>query len=481
MNRELVASALKSASGNKLDFQVALQDSQLHIHVSHQPQHRVNYFLLKDNVTSTVANLYSGDFEIWLYSYLAGETKPEWQTLIKKIPVTDLNEDDTVGRGQNFNNCSDTSLILNTDDFAEDEISDTGLLLDTGMVHARALSEFELSDTFESQTVLQIVNFNLEDNILAQYCFVTDKEILTGNKIPKREVKRLVICFHHLDLEAKYKLLPILDSYFQGDRINVELPVALQRWFEQIKKLEPRDRQLLAIWLTRYCLSPRTTLEEFEAAKDVVFVQSDKLKRQGECPTTSDASASHASLRTTEESSTSAKQLDKSNRRSKLFFLKFMLSSIFIIVTAVLIILRISRNIVPAKHIPAFCNSTIGSLDYCRLAVDLVGEKKITRASKNLFPLTKVTEAVATHSCEKYANLKAGLTTDLADKTPVISSYGEKIFPHIYVVEVRQKNKQQTGNIRVGCVYTNGKTQRSPKLLAADVIPDNSSNSQQLY
>ena len=467
MNQELVASALKSACGNKLNFHVALLDSQLHIYVSHQPEHRVNYFLLKDNVTSTVANLSSSDFEIWLYSYLAGEIKPEWQTSVKKIAATDLdeNKDDTLGE-KNFNNSRAPSpIIFGTEDFIEDDrIGDTGLLRDTGMVHGCALSEFALSDTSESPTVLQVANFNLEDNILAQYCLVADREILTSNTIfAKREVKRLVIFFHHLDLEDRYKLLPILDSYFQGDRLNnLELlPAASQLWFEQIKKLDPRDRQLLAIWLTRYCLSPRTTLEEFEAARDVVFVKSDKLKGQGE----------DSDCLQIEESSIWAKQSNKCDRRSKLFFLKLMLAGIGIITTAILIVFRISSNIASTKDIPTFCNSTIGLIDYCRLAVDLVGEKKITRLSRNLFPLTEVTEAVAIYSCKKYANLKAGVTTDLADKTPVISSYGEKIFPHVYVVEVGQKNQQQTGNIRVGCVYTNGKTQRSPKLLGAGVIP----------
>lgn len=319
MNRELVASALKSACGNKLDFQVALQDSQLHIHVSRQREHRVNYFLLEDNVTS-IANLYSGDLQIWLYSYLAGEIEPEWQTLINRIAASDLDEDedDTVGRERNFNN----QIIFGTENFLEDDIGDTGLLRNTGMVHGCALSEFEFSEMPESPTVLQIVNLNLEDNILAQYCFVSDKEILTSNKIPKIEIKRLVISFHHLDLEDKYKLLPILNSYFQGDRINVELPVVLQRWFEQIKQLEPRKRQLLAIWLTRYCLSPRTTLEEFEAARDVVFVKCDKPKGMALCE-----AISFKTLRTTEDS-TSAKQLDKSNQRSKLFFLKLILAGI---------------------------------------------------------------------------------------------------------------------------------------------------------
>ena len=188
----------------------------------------------------------------------------------------------------------------------DDQISDTGLLRDTGMVHSRALSEFDLGclDISDSPTVLQIANFNLEDNI-AQYCFVTDKEILTGSKIPKREVKRLVIFFHHLDGEDRYKLLPILDSYFKGDRIDdLELPVALQQWFGQMEKLDPREQQMLAIWLTRYCLAPNATLKEFEAARDVVYVNDHHID--------------------------SAKP-NKSEGRSRLFFLKLIPPIIWIL------------------------------------------------------------------------------------------------------------------------------------------------------
>lgn len=179
-----------------------------------------------------------------------------------------------------------------------DQIGDTGLLRDRGMIHGCALSELEANLNIpESPTVLQVANFNLEDNILAQYCFVTDKEILTNDKIfPKRAIKRLVIFFHHFDAEDRYLLLPILDSYFQGYLTNnLELPVVLQRWFEQIKKLDPRDRQLLAIWLTRYCFAPSTTLKFFEAATDVVLVE--------------------------ESCHRDSAKLNKTNQRSKLFLL----------------------------------------------------------------------------------------------------------------------------------------------------------------
>ena len=49
----------------------------------------------------------------------------------------------------------------------------------------------------------------------------------------------------------------------------------------------------------------------------------------------------------------------------------------------------------------------------------------------------------------------------------------KKFFPPIYVVEAKQKNAQQSGDVRVGCVYTAGQGERSPKLLAADIIPQN--------
>jgi hypothetical protein len=80
-----------------------------------------------------------------------------------------------------------------------------------------------------------------------------------------------------------------------------------------------------------------------------------------------------------------------------------------------------------------------------------------------------------TYGCARYANLKAGIAIAKVapETTPVISSHGEKVFPHIYVVEAEQKKAKQLGNVKVGCVYTTGQGQRSPKKLAADLIPLN--------
>ena len=133
-----------------------------------------------------------------------------------------------------------------------------------------------------------------------------------------------------------------------------------------------------------------------------------------------------------------------------------------------------SPNSTTADQIPSLCNNTIGSPDYCRLAVNLAGTKAIARSPQSPYPLTQLTETVATYGCQRYANLKAEIAPDLTlEQAPAKFSYGEKIFAHIYVVRVEQKNAQKEGNTQVGCVYTTGRGQRSPKLLAADVIPTN--------
>ncbi len=157
---------------------------------------------------------------------------------------------------------------------------------------------------------------------------------------------------------------------------------------------------------------------------------------------------------------------------------KFFLPVVWTLTTVILIVLSIVSNnsstVVASEQIPALCNHTIGSVNYCRLAVDLAGEKSIARSPRNLFPLSEVTKNAAIYGCERYANFKAGSSANLAtQQTPVIYSYGEKVFSHIYVIEAEQKKAKQPGNIKVGCVYTTGKIQRSPKLLAADVIPSN--------
>ena len=286
---------------------------------------------------------------------------------------------------------------------------------------------------------------------------------------------RLVKFFHNLSEKNQLRLLPILDSYFQHATIPdlKNLSVAVQKWFRQITELNGDRRRMMAIWLSRYCFDSSATLAEFNAVavKNTTNAAHKKAKSYSTEYSFKPAKINFARNKQPDELAETKFSLPQVVK-------KFVLPVVWTIATVILLVLGIvsnNSNTVASEQIPALCNNTIGSVDYCRLAVNLAGEKRIARSPRSIFPLTEVTEAVATYGCERYANFKAGISANLVapEQTPVISSYGEKVFPHIYVVEAQQKNTEQPGNIKVGCVYTTGQGQRSPELLAADLIPFN--------
>jgi hypothetical protein len=516
-----IIKALKGACGNKnLKFQVIVQDDQLHIYVNHQQDHQPNYTLLKENVSAAIASLALDTVNsFWLYSRPLGQVEPNWQ-VFGELPSQDQDEiEDTNSNGDNLehleseinidiegvgnfdlltsdNTMGDAELLLDWD--VNDKIlsektevtdvvsfsaansnGDTGLLQDQGLVHGRPLKEVEIN-TFSSSLsdTTEAVNFAANNN-LAQYCFIRNQELLTGKQVaPSKKVMRLVKFFHYLSDSDRQQLPPILESYFREGVIyqGEEILPAIQNWLAQIGALDDEERSALALWLSRYCFEPTATLEEFKtiSTQNTSQMNIKTANRVTEYSFVSVNDNSPPSLTTDPEI-----KLDKTKFQLPAWVKHLLLPGIWILATIILILLGIinhnSKIVIASAEIPAICSNTIGSPEYCRLAVNLAGEQAIAQAPKTLFPLTEVTEAVATYGCSRYANLKAGIAiANIApETTPVISSHGEKVFPHIYVVEVQQKNANQLGKTRVGCVYTTGKEQRSPRKIAADVIPLN--------
>jgi hypothetical protein len=249
-----------------------------------------------------------------------------------------------------------------------------------------------------------------------------------------------------------------------------EISPTIQNWLEQIGALEDEERSIFALWFSCYCFNPMVTLAEFKTISAQNSPQI-KIKPANRATESSFVPVDHDSP------PSSIINLDQTKSQLSPVVKQLILPGIWILATIILILLGIinhnSQIVITSAEIPALCSNTIGSPEYCRLAVDLAGEKAIAQAPKTLFPLTKVTEAVATYGCARYANLKADVRQIAPEVTPVISSHGEKIFPHIYVVQAQQKNAKQSKNIRVGCVYTTGNSQRSPRKIATDLIPLN--------
>ena len=517
MDQELIVKALKKACGNKsFKFQVIIQNDKLYIYANHRANYQPNYELLQKNVATTIASLDLNNLDsVWLYCRPLGQIEPNWQALVELHNHANQEDSDTFGITEDLesdidfdhlkefitdNNTEDN--IIENNDFEEDELDlpdfedfpeadstgDTGLLQETGLIHGTPLKEEEINfntfstDFIKAETIesgAEDVNENsLNDNSFAEYCFVTNKKLLTSDIIPPgKEIIRLVKFFHHLSENNQHKLLPILDRYFlHAETPNLEtMAIAIHKWFKQIGELNFDDHHLFAIWLSRYCFAPNTTLEEFKtiAAQNATAETAKKAKIHS-----TEYSFTPANAPPNSTHNEALNELNQSRFKLPPIIKQLILPSAWIFATIILLILGIMTNnsntVIASEQIPSLCSNTIGDPNYCRLAVNLVGEKKISQSPKSLFPLTEVTETVANYGCERYANLKARVASNIApEQTPVISSHGEKIFPHIYVTTAKQQNAEESGNTQVGCVYTTGQGQRSPELLGADIIPEN--------
>ena len=429
------------------------------------------------NLDSLIEAEEKGDYDPTMFNSIGDTDKIHKDLVSQQAVETFTTEDEFDLTGfVNFDN-------PDSDNLDSDRVEDTGLLQNTGFVHGSPLKEAELdmlSVNFDLDRVT--ADFSLEANTLAQYCFVTNEKLLIETAPPpEKEIMRMVKFVHYLSVSDRQQLLSILDGYFRlGVTSGVEktLP-AIQTWIEKLKELDEGDRHLLAVWLSRYCFRPEVTLEEF---KTISAAQTAESNNKKSTRTSSDTEYGFVPLDRPsffDYSTTEEIELDEAKFQLPPIVKKILLPGIWILTTVVLILLStLSHNahvVVASAQIPAVCSNTIGSPEYCRLAANLAGEKTLAQAPVSLFPLTEVTKTVAEYGCGRYANLKAGIDVVKIPPatTPVLATQGEQVFPHVYVIQVEQKHTQQPGNIKVGCVYTAGNGQRSPKKLAADLIPLN--------
>lgn len=427
---------------------------------------------------------------------LLDETGMIHKNILKEEEITSFISAST----DEFNSTSDKQNLVEADfpefeNFDKDESDgDGGLPTATGFVHGTYL-EIDALQTGLTTTKLgkpkgstikdsEADNSDTNYHHLSQYCFVANQELLTQEiDPPDKEIMRLVKFFHHLDNTQHQKLLPILNSFFRrGEIFDWEKQsAAVQKWLKQINQLDLDKQRTAAIWLSRYCANSSRTLEEFKATIAKNDAEAKSKQALNRATTNSSTEYSFTPANKKHANTSNGEKLEPSKPKLKLppKIKQLLLPAAWILITIGLITLGIVSNgfnsVVGNQQASAVCNSSLGSLEYCRLAVNLAGDKTIAKASKSLFSLTEVTQTVANYGCQRYANLKAGIPIDqiAPEVTPVISSSGEKILPQIYVIEVQQKNWQKLGNTRVGCVYTTGKGQRSPRKLAADVIPVN--------
>jgi hypothetical protein len=144
MDQESILQALKSACGNKnFRFQVIVQDSQLHIYINRKAELKPDYNFLTDLIIQAIASLELDSIDsMWLYSRKFGEIEPDWQTWVELSTGNNTDYLDTLANSQDIADALDDSVNHST--------GDTGLLINTGMVHSQPLQEVSIN-TFTTQ------------------------------------------------------------------------------------------------------------------------------------------------------------------------------------------------------------------------------------------------------------------------------------------------------------------------------------------
>lgn len=500
MDRELIVQAIENTyAKNDLRFQVIWYKARLHIYINRAADNILDYSTLINIIETAVTNLRIYDLEgFWLYSRIIGEVKPDWQRYIELdiFPTTIGEPRIALETSEHIEAMPSDSLGIEVESLTNETDDEAENSLVTAFVEEAQSDDWTESDDSQSNSVVESSfsvelndsqNFFPEDTMkslgLASYCFIYNKSLLEGELLPPTlEIAKIVYFFHNLPTVSQHQVLPVIDDYFGQAKIpNVhKFSVGIQQWLEQITTLPADEVRKASIWLSRYCLNPEATMVE---VKNVLDTEAVRIH----------AANLPANLKEQTSTNDTIEELNKGDRqliaRASLKKIKALLHSkialplIWTTATIFVIFLGINyanSSVRSSTRIPAVCQNAIGSANYCRLAVNLIGEntfKRILQTSKSTPPFTPELEQLATYRCQRYANLKAGIALKQAEPqiTPVLSSSSARIFNQIFVVEAQQKSQGQKKQdlVRVGCVYFSKSKNSKAILPIVDIIPNN--------
>ena len=469
MDRELIIQTLDAACKEKnFRFQVITEPSLLHIYINRKRDRLPDYAVLSETIKNAVLDLNFPDLEgLWLYSRIRGEIEPDWDTFIELVPcpVTIGEAPDSIANSK----CNSPPAAIEKVAFPEIE-------------NVSANSEPEPNDE-EDIAEEEMIS---EGSRFASYCFIANKGLLANKLLPPQlKIARIVRFLHDLPEHIKPQILPLLQEYFKTGKCPdiSELSIGIQNWFGQLTHLSQPETRKAAIWLSRYCFDPETTMsqiqEVFEAeavkkkteAKAKAKMEIEEEEAECEIVSLDNNDVLYRRRHENEPRSRQARSLDANNNI-------LLLPMAWIIATLIFVILGVNIASSPAG-MSSICQQYSGSVSYCQLAVNLTGEKNIDKVltKTDTRSFTTRQEELGAYACQRYANVKAGVPFKDADPqdTPAISSKGQKVLNNLYAVTATQKNFRPEGNakVRVGCVYASDRSEKFPVLLASDTIPNN--------
>ncbi len=318
----------------------------------------------------------------------------------------------------------------------------------------------------ESEPITEV-----ETSPFADYCFISNKGLLTFKILPPDgTVSKLVEFFHTLPDSSKINILPLLEQFFVSSVVSSteQFDEEVQQWFEQLTQLDKAQIRKASIWFSRYCFDPEKTMTEVMPIMEPEPAKTEPIQEIAKAEETPKTYTINSDRQRTTQTKTS-----KTQKTSALESHPLALPIAWLIFTLIIITFAIG-SFDSDKLTAEACKNATGKPEYCKLAVKLVGEVTFQQAAQQFTsPMTPTMKTRSLSVCEIQGTIYAGKNFREAQekKNPVISSYGEEILPGVFIGDVKQTNFKQSGVVRSGCVLIN--TGKQVALLGSDIIPTN--------
>ncbi len=424
-----------------LVVQASQQDQCLTIVLNRSTDTHLDYSAIAKIITERIKTLQLGEIHsLFLSSRVLGEHDLDWQTQLEFVSPSPQEQ----------------TVVQNLDSPATEDSEDKNALLTN-------------EHSAESVTILEEVG----RSPFADYCFISNKGLLTFQILPPDETLcKLIQFFHNLPDELKADILPLLEKFFASSVISptAEFDDDVQQWFEQLTQLDKAQSRKASIWFSRYCFNPEKTMTEV-----MVIIEPEPVKVAPPQETTSGEHITHLSpTRVTQKHPSQTNTAKKQKTASTIKFHPLALPVAWLIFTFIVISLTIS-SFDPEQGLKAACKNTTGKQEYCRLAVQIVGETTFKQAAKLFtFPMNSILQKESIELCLNKANSNAGRSRRQGTNIEVLplSTYGEEIFPGMFVADISQTDFKPPGQpVRTGCLLVN--TGRDAEILGQAIIPTN--------
>ena len=420
-----------------LVVQTSQQDQCLSVVLNRSTDAHLDYTAISKLITDKIKTLQLTEIHsLFLSSRVLGEYDVDWQTQFEFVSPSPIEQ----------------TVVQETED------------------NERLASNSNNETVAESITTPE----EIEKSPYANYCFTSNKGLLTFKILPPDEsLAQLIQFFHALPDSLKADILPLLEQFFATSELlpTEQFELEVQQWFEQLTQLDKAQLRKASIWFSRYCFDPEKTMTEVLAiiAPEPPIVEADRESDRTE--DTQKTSTINTTQKRPTQHKTHTSKTQNTTSTVKLHPLALPIG--WIIFTLIVITFAIGSFDSDKLRAEA-CKNTTGKPEYCKLAAQLVGEVTFQQAAQKFTnPMTPSMKTRSLDVCEFQGTIYAGKNFREAQekRNPVISSYGEEVLPGVFVGDVKQTNFKQPGVVRTGCVLTN--TGKSVAILGSAVIPTN--------